>query len=199
MAGWNLQGVNSINVWRSQVIPGKSIFTDKNSLDRIALNNTLTVHSDAVFSIAIAPDGQNLISVSEDKTIKIWNPQTRKLLRTLTKHDKVIESVAINPDGETFVSGGKDKIILWQLATGKMLRELPQSGFVRSVTFSPDGHTLISSHEDNTIRLWNLDNGKLLRTLSGHSGWVLSGAIAPDGQTLISGSRDKKIGIWNTR
>ncbi|BAZ87911.1 trypsin-like peptidase domain-containing protein [Dolichospermum compactum] len=76
------------------------------------------------------------------------------------------------------------------------------SGDVYSVAISPDGRTLASGSYDNTIKIWNLATGKLIRTLSGHSRSVVSRsvesvAISPDGRTLASGSRDKTIKIWN--
>ena len=58
---------------------------------------------------------------------------------------------------------------------------------VHSVAFSPDGQILASGSIDNTVRLWLVSDGTLLRTLEGHTGSVLSVAFSPDGQTLASG------------
>ncbi|MBD2568630.1 protein kinase domain-containing protein [Anabaena lutea] len=71
------------------------------------------------------------------------------------------------------------------------------SGWVKSVAFSPDGQTLASGSGDNTIKLWNVNTGKLLQTLPGHSSAVSSLAYSPDGQTLASGSYDHTIKLWN--
>ncbi|MEN9518227.1 MAG: hypothetical protein RLZZ381_815 [Cyanobacteriota bacterium] len=169
------------------------------NLESGKLLNSIDAHADEVEFLAVSPDGKTLVSASEDKTVKIWNANTGQLLHTLKKHQKEVESVAISPDGKMLVSGGGDKIILWRLETGELLREIPQSGFVRLVTISADGKTLVSAHEDNTVKLWNLSNGKLKRTLSGHADWVLSVATSPDQETLITGSRDKTIQIWNTQ
>ncbi len=68
---------------------------------------------------------------------------------------------------------------------------------VTSVNFSPDGKTLVSGSWDGTIKLWNVETGKEIRTLKGHDGYVLSVNFSPDGKTLVSGSDDNTIKLWN--
>ncbi|NES89773.1 MULTISPECIES: serine/threonine-protein kinase [Okeania] len=75
------------------------------------LKNTLTGHSNEVWSVAISPDGQTIVSGSEDKTIKIWDLATGSLKNTLTGHTWVVTSIAISSDGQTIVSGSDDKTI----------------------------------------------------------------------------------------
>ncbi|MCT7954233.1 protein kinase domain-containing protein [Laspinema palackyanum] len=75
------------------------------------------------------------------------------------------------------------------------------SSMVSSVAISPDGQTLVSGSLDETIKIWNLATGNLIRTLAGHSRGVSSIKISPDGQTLVSCGRDNcgrgNIKIWN--
>jgi WD40 repeat protein len=61
---------------------------------------------------------------------------------------------------------------------------------VLAIAFSPDGETIASAGGDQSIKLWDLDSGKVLHTLAGHSGWIWSIAISPDGETLVSGGDD---------
>ncbi|MFS0519399.1 caspase family protein [Nostoc sp. UIC 10607] len=70
---------------------------------------------------------------------------------------------------------------------------------VYSVSFSPDGKTLASSSHDFTIKLWNLETGKLIRTLKGHNGEVNSAIFSPDGKTLASSSFDTTIKLWDLK
>ncbi|MEG4218614.1 AAA-like domain-containing protein, partial [Microcoleus sp. Pol14C6] len=71
------------------------------------------------------------------------------------------------------------------------------SNSVFSVAFSPDGKTLASASGDNTIKLWNLQNQKNIKTLTGHSGLVRSVAFSSDGKTLASARDDNTIKLWN--
>jgi WD40 repeat protein/tRNA A-37 threonylcarbamoyl transferase component Bud32 len=169
-------------------------------------NSTLTGHLDTVWAVAIDPDGKTLISGGFDKTIKLWNLNTGKLLQTLTGHADAVRAIATSPDGKIMASGSGDKTIkIWNLQTGELLRTLPadpstntgHSGPVWSVAISPDSKTLASGSYDGTIKIWNLATGNLIRTLPDHYDSVWSVAISPDSKTLASGSYDGTIKIWN--
>ncbi len=170
----------------------------KNTSSNISLANTLTGHTNIVWSVALSPDGQTLVSSSGDETIKIWNLRTGALLNTLTGDAGMVLSVAVSPDGQTIVSSSWDKTIkIWNLHTGALLRTLLESSKeLWSVAISPDSQTLASS-SGNIIQIWNLRTGKLLHTRAGHSDAILSVAISPHGHLLATGSQDKTIKIWN--
>ncbi len=74
---------------------------------------------------------------------------------------------------------------------------------IASLDFSPDGQTLISGSFDQTIKVWNLKTGKMLRTLDGHKDGVNSVIISSDGQIFATAggaaqaNTDKTIKIWN--
>jgi WD40 repeat protein len=63
--------------------------------------------------------------------------------------------------------------------------------------FSPDGRTVLSGGHRDTIRLWDVATGKLVRTFEGHSDRVFSIALTPDGRTMLSGSEDNTLKLWN--
>ncbi|MBD2562121.1 hypothetical protein H6G95_16140 [Nostoc linckia FACHB-391] len=54
---------------------------------------------------------------------------------------------------------------------------------VISVAINPDGETLVSGSADKTIKIWNLQTGKLQNTLSGHTKSVWRVALSQDGKT----------------
>ncbi len=175
--------------------------SDKNtSLEKITLANTLTGHSEMIWSTALSQDGQTLASSSGDQTIKIWNLRTGKLRSTLAGHAGMVLSVALSRDGQTLASSSWDQTVkVWNLRSGELLRTLSGSSKEAwSVAISPDGQTLVSGSGDIN-QLWNLRTGELLRNLSGHSDTVWSVAISPGGQTFASGSKDKTIKIWDLR
>ncbi|MBH8562983.1 serine/threonine protein kinase [Nostoc sp. CENA67] len=185
--------------WISLVKPDPAEKWAKN----LTLVNTLTGHSEAVSSVAIAPDGQTIASASHDRTIKLWNPQTGKLIRTIYGHSLPVLSVAISPDSQSLTSGSLDETIKqWNLSNGQQIRSIKADGYVawnNAIAITSDNQIIATGSADKTVRLWNYTTGQRLRTLYGHSLPVLSVAISPNGQTLASGSTDKTIRVWDIR
>ncbi|PHS06667.1 MAG: hypothetical protein COA78_14100 [Blastopirellula sp.] len=73
---------------------------------------------------------------------------------------------------------------------------------IMSIAFSPDGSRLASGSYHDTIKLWDVQTGSELKTLTGHTGLIStieSIAFSPDGSRLASGSRDKTIKLWDVQ
>ena len=80
------------------------------------LLRTLTGHTVGIRSLAIDPNGQYLVSGSEDKTIKIWHFESGQLRQTLSGHKQTVRTLAIHPHGQTIVSGSDDKTVkFWRI------------------------------------------------------------------------------------
>ncbi|MDJ0634066.1 MAG: WD40 repeat domain-containing protein [Xenococcaceae cyanobacterium MO_188.B29] len=159
---------------------------------------TLFGHKQWVYALAIVPDGQTLVSGSEDKTIRIWHLSKGDLRQTLTGHQGEVKVIAIAPDGQTIVSGSDDRTIkLWDIKTGKLLRTLTgHTGGISTLAIDPNGQYLVSGSEDKTIKIWHFETGELRQTLSGHRQTVRTLAIHPHRQTIVSGSDDKTVKFW---
>ncbi len=82
--------------------------------ERFVCLETLTGHSDSVYSVAISENNKWLASGSDDKTIKIWNTSDWSLMKTLTGHSSYVESVAFSENNKWLASGSSDNAIkIW--------------------------------------------------------------------------------------
>jgi len=166
--------------------------------------DTLTGHSGTLSSVnalAISPDGYTLASASDDKNIKLWDLNTKKVLASLSGHSQAVKSVTFSPDGKILATASDDKTIkLWQVETlEEICTLLGHSHTVKSVAFSPDGQILASGSWDKTIKLWDVNTGTEICTITGHQLQVNSVAFSPQGQLLASASYDRTIRLWQLR
>jgi WD40 repeat protein len=166
---------------------------------RIREKNTLEGHQDMISNLSYSPDGKTIASSSDDKTIKLWDAVTGKLLHTLKGHQGGVLNFSYSPDGKMIASGSVDKTIkLWDAATGKLLHTLEgHQSLVWRLSYSPDSKTIASGGNDKTIKLWDTATGRLLHTLEGHQDGVGSLGYSPDGKMIASGHWDKTIKLWD--
>ena len=134
-------------------------------------------HSKPVNTIAFSPDGTWLASGANDDTIKIWDPSTGYVLRTLYGHSSNVNALAVSPDSKLLASGSGDMI---------STQEIP--------TFKRGG--IVGGARDNTIRIWDVQRGREIRTLRGHVLPVGGVAFSPDGRTLTTASGDA-VKVWD--
>ncbi len=111
---------------------------------------------------------------------------------------RTVSSVSFSPDGRWLASAQGETIKLSEAATGREIRSFINSNSVNDLAFSVDGRLLASAGLDNTIRFWDVEGGKEVRTLRGHVSGVLQTAFSPDGRWLAScGVLDRAIRLWD--
>ncbi|CAD8196067.1 unnamed protein product [Paramecium octaurelia] len=162
---------------------------------RINELNQLKGHHGSVNSISFSPDGKSFASCSDDKSIRLWEVRTGKIISMLEGENKVC-SVFFSPNGTTIASCNGKFVSIWNLKKGKQILKLNGQEYVNCVCFSPDGTILASGSKDQSICLWDVKTGQLKAHLDCH---FKSICFSPDGTTLASCSDLNSIRLWDVK
>jgi mono/diheme cytochrome c family protein len=156
-------------------------------------------HADWVLGIAFSPDGKRLASASRDKTAKVFDLEKKESLVTFPAHVQPVYTVSFIPDGKGVATGGEDnRVRIWSPDTeGKPIREIGGfGGAVFKLCYSPNGQNLLAAGADKVVAVFDA-KGAQLRKLQGHTDWIYALAISPDSKTVASGSWDGEVRLWN--
>jgi hypothetical protein len=156
-------------------------------------------HTSYVNSVACSSDGSQIVSGSDDETLRIWDAASGTVQHTMEGHTNLVTSVGFSSDGLRIVSGSYDNTVrIWNATSGTVQRTMEgHTSKVTSVGFSSDGLRIVSGSYDNTVRIWDAALGTVQHTMAGHMSWVTSVAFSPDGARIVSGSADKTVRIWD--
>lgn len=155
--------------------------------------------STGVYRAVWSPDGTQVLSHETDKKIKLWDVDTRRLLKTPEAKYNELWDIEWRPDGKQFATVGEaGEVLIWDAA--KMAIETRLSGHqgdVISLGWNADGTRLATGGADGTVRIWDDAAGHIVDVLVGHTSWVRSVTWHPNGRWLASSSDDTKVIIWD--
>jgi WD40 repeat protein len=113
-----------------------------------------------------------------------------------------VRAVVFSRDGKLLAAttgepSERGRLVVWDVATRKVLFVHEEATGIPSVAFAPDGKSLAIAVYDHTAKLLNAATGQLQASLQGHTKEVRGVAFSPDGKTLASAAWDKTIRLWD--
>ncbi|MDE0556339.1 MAG: WD40 repeat domain-containing protein [Candidatus Poribacteria bacterium] len=185
----------------------------------------LTQHVGRVLCTLYHPEGAYFVTGSEDKTIKVWHPDTFNVLVNFDANDDAVYSLAYSANEGVIVSGSADNTIrTWRVAsaengegvpmeqdalrmTGALVREYNgHQGAIYSVDCGMVSRrannrmaVIASGSADTSVIIWNLRSGNRYRTFDESTDAVYAVQLSPDGERVAAGGRDGKLRLWNLR
>ncbi len=162
----------------------------------------LEIEGGKYFAPTFAPAGTRIAALNFDGTVSIWDWESGKIERTLKPRGRPY-ALSFSPDGKMLAVGG-ESTALWQLDSDDAGRVLSghKDGYGRSfavtaLAFHPSAPLLATGATDETVRLWDLREGRQVALLQGHTGTIENLRFSADGRRLLSSSQDSTVHIWN--
>jgi eukaryotic-like serine/threonine-protein kinase len=156
-------------------------------------------HEGAVRGLAFSPQAPHqLASGGADGTLRLWSLPAGEG-RVVYHHQGEVSVVLFSPDGHLLASGSNDHTAWLQPLDGDTGRRLDLGGAgVSTLDFSPDGRQLLVANVgSSSIQRWDIQTGRQLSPLQGHSHIVISWAFSPEGERLASASVDGTVRLWD--
>lgn len=160
-------------------------------------------HTASATAVAWSPDGATVASGGADMTLRLWNPQSGRLLAVLDDHEDGITDLAWSPDGTRLASASWDKTVrVWDFSAGpdKARATATLKGLDRHVialAWSPDGEALVTAGRDGFVRLWRAADGQQVAVLGAHGADVRAVTWSPDGARIVSSGLDGAVRVWD--
>lgn len=190
----------TVRIWNRNPTTGKF---DKN------LYKVLREQTAGINSVSISPDSQIIASASNDKTVKLWDTEGKLIQFLEPSFRDRVEEVHFSRDGEIIIAYSladnqqikKSYLInIWQ-KDGKQFKYLKSleghKNHQQSFSFSDNYKEIACVSKEDNFNLWNVNNGKLLASFTGHNDWINSVIFSADGELIASASDDKSIKLWD--
>ena len=162
---------------------------------------TLRGHEATVNSASFSPDGQRIVTASDDDTARVWRADGKGEPVVLRGHADTVRSASFSPDGRSIVTASKDRTARVWRADGQGPPVVLQGhqDLVYSASFSPDGRSIVTASRDKTARVWRGRWPGLPRGAPMPSGLRLSASFSPDGRSIVTTSGDNTARVWQSR
>ena len=136
-------------------------------------------HSAKIHKVLFTPDGQQIISVSEDKTIRVWNAETGAMVRKFESQigdgpEGMFYAAALSPDGKLLAAAGyqatvetENYIIIINLEKGTQVSTaVGHNDVINSLSFSGSGKYLASGGADKLVKIWKVEPASKLSVVT---------------------------------
>jgi RNA polymerase sigma factor (sigma-70 family) len=162
-------------------------------------------HGAPIHLLTFTPDGKQVISWGR-QSAKVWEVATRREVARLSPTEKrLIQGALLRPGGDTLVVIEHERKIgsvarVRRRADFSVIREFRASD-MRLLCLSPDGKLLCgapySDPSYRTVEIWDVNEGRKLRSIKAHQDYLWCARLSPDGKTMATAAEDNRIRLWD--
>ncbi|HWR92981.1 MAG TPA: hypothetical protein VN300_11155, partial [Desulfobacterales bacterium] len=156
-------------------------------------------HAGQVRDINYSPDGQWIVTASEDRTARIWRAASGKSAAVLP-HEAVVITAAFSPGGRWVVTRtAGDKVIhVWETGSWKRVAAIDvRPGALAGFASSPDGEFILTMAGMPEAAVFETGSGARVAELTGHADQVLAAGFSPDGRRIVTAGLDGRVHLYD--
>ena len=158
---------------------------------------SVKVHDDSIKDIKFSPKKKLIASTSYDKTIKIWDYQTGKIIHNI-KDYRDVRKLFFSPDGKYLVGGDRNgNFTFWEISNGKEFKQISGRGDnAKYLCFSHDGKFIAFSRSKNSVIVKNFKEDISYGPFNHFSG-IYKIAFSKNDEFLITITHNGNLYLWD--
>ncbi|XP_037948244.1 NACHT and WD repeat domain-containing protein 2-like isoform X2 [Teleopsis dalmanni] len=155
---------------------------------------TFDGHAGPVSCLSFAPNGEYLVTGSEDRTVNVWSLTLGQITNTFKGHNAPVHCVVVLMDSRRVISSDRDSnLYVWIADAGNLLQTI--QGPFRWLAITNNMKFAVSTNGENTLKIWSLTREDEKYSVS-HSDEITCFTITADSLYIITGSRDMSLKVW---
>lgn len=196
--------LSALPQWRSELdrpIVQEALDSLSNAILSLREEKIFKGHNADVNTVSFSPDGQSLLTSSDDGKAIVWDVAKASARHLLDGHNgKKVFAARYSHNGKHIATiGGDDTAVIWSSSTENPdLRLHGHTAKINTVAFAPDDKSVLTASSDGTARIWMLESQSEPLILAGHGGALNSASFDRSGSRILTTSDDTTARIWRS-
>lgn len=165
-------------------------------LNQIQEVNQLKSHQKGVKTVAFSPNGNLIVTGSNDGSIKLWKTNG-SLIKTLnpSANNSPINHVEFSADNQLIAAANMEGMLTIWAKEGNLINNYNHGEAIYTLSFSPDYQRIATTGYNGVIKIWHI-NGNFLKSFVNNSS-IYTLIFTPNGQQIITGDNQGIITFWD--
>ncbi len=150
-----------------------------------------------ITAVAFSPDSNQVLSGTADNKLRLWNVADGMSLQEFEGHTGAIVAVGFVAANQPFSVSADKSVRFWNPADGAQTRVFNDPAVPKSFAITPDAQRVAIGGDDKLVRVYQITNGQVLQTLTGHTAEATSLSFSQDGTRLASLTATGELIVWD--